>query len=101
MSRWVAGIDELTFELVIIQDEASAFRALTAVRDDVKELQAAIELLGELDENDASYIESNYGDELRELWLPLSVEAQRMSITGGIPTEISELLRDIPEFGPR
>ena len=101
ISTWVIGIESLTFELGTIQDEESAFRSLAAVRGHVKDLQGAIKPLGELDDSDASYIESKYGDLLGELWRPYSTEAQRMSITGGIPTEISELLRDIPEFGPR
>ena len=101
MSTWVLGIEGLTFELGIIQDEERVFHSLATVRDHVKKLQGAIKPLGELYDNDASYIESKYGDLLREVWLPYSAEAQRMNITGGIPTEISELLRDIPEFGPR
>ena len=54
-----------------------------------------------MNDNDASYVESKHGDDLSELWQPFSAETQRMNITGGIPTEISELLRDIPEFGSR
>ena len=101
MSTWVVGIEGLPFELGIIQDEERAFHSLATVRDHVKKLQGAIKPLGELYDNDASYIESKYGDLLREVWLPYSAEAQRMNITGGIPTEISELLGDIPEFDPR
>ena len=101
MSAWMVSIEGLTFELPNVQDEVSALRALAPVRDHVKELQATVGPIGEMDDNDASYVESKYGDELSELWQPFSAEAQRMNITGGIPTEISELLRDIPEFGPR
>ena len=43
---WVAGIEGLIFELSNIQGEASAFRALSAVRDHVKELQAAVRPIG-------------------------------------------------------
>ena len=39
---WVVGIEGLIFELSNIQGKASAFRALAAVRDHVKELQAAV-----------------------------------------------------------
>jgi len=98
---WTVGIEALTLELRKIQDEDSAFRTLAAVRAQVRELQAAIEPLGELDDNDASYIESKYGKQLRELWPPFGGEVQRVTITGGIPTEIAELLREIPTFGPR
>ena len=100
-TTWVAGMEGLTLELSSILNESTAFRSLAAVRGHIRELQAAIEPLGELDDNDASYVESKFGGELKELWSAFSPQAQRVTITGGIPTEISELLRELPEFGPR
>ncbi|NQW18310.1 MAG: hypothetical protein HQ478_12575 [Chloroflexi bacterium] len=101
VSEWAVSLDTLTIELRSIINEETAFGSLLAVRDQIKDVQRAIEPLGALDDNDASYLEDNYGPELKEIRHQFSGEAQRLRINGEIPSEISELLRDVPEFGPR
>jgi hypothetical protein len=55
VDTWSLEIEALTIELANVRDEATGFGSLVAIRGHVSELQDAIQPLGEMDDNDASY----------------------------------------------